>query len=120
LYAPEGRKESNIIIPEGVEKISDNVFSSFNSLVSVKLPSTITTIGDHAFASCYYLESIIIPKNVLFIDNVAFGWCSSLTIYCEASSKPSGWDSKWNYSNRPVYWAGEWEYDADGNPTPII
>jgi len=27
-----------------------------------------------------------------------------LTIYCEATSKPSGWDRDWNYSECPVVW----------------
>ena len=45
--------------------------------------------------------------------------CSNLTIYCETSKKPSAWNSSWNNSNRPVYWAGQWEYDANGNPVPL-
>ncbi|MDR2090722.1 MAG: hypothetical protein LBP62_03615 [Clostridiales bacterium] len=27
-----------------------------------------------------------------------------MTIYAEAESKPDGWSSSWNYSNRFVYW----------------
>ena len=34
----------------------------------------------------------------------AFSGCSNLTIYCEATSQPSGWDYDWNDSNRPVVW----------------
>ena len=49
----------------------------------------------------------------------AFESCSSLVIYCEKKSKPSGWHSDWNYSNRPVYWAGEWEHDVNGNSVPL-
>ena len=30
--------------------------------------------------------------------------CSSLKIYCEAESKPEGWDSSWNRDDRPVVW----------------
>jgi len=41
---------------------------------------------------------------VTSIGSYAFFGCSSLTIYCEATSKPSGWYSDWNYSNRPVVW----------------
>jgi len=40
-----------------------------------------------------------------------------LTIYCEASSIPSGWKSNWNANGRPVYWYGEWSY-VDGAPIP--
>ena len=38
------------------------------------------------------------------IGKYAFRDCSSLTIYCEASSKPSGWSSVWSSSDRPVVW----------------
>ncbi|MBR2375424.1 MAG: leucine-rich repeat protein [Clostridia bacterium] len=27
-----------------------------------------------------------------------------MIIYCEAESKPSGWDSNWNWDNHPVVW----------------
>jgi len=41
---------------------------------------------------------------VTSIGSSAFYNCSSLTIYCEVTSKPSGWSSSWNESNRPVVW----------------
>ena len=119
LY-PEGKNEKHIIIPEGVEIIGDYAFDDFDSLVSVTLPSTIKTIGYYAFSSCYNLEYVIITNNVSYIDHAAFGWCSKLTIYSYFPSQPENWDPDWNYSNRPVYWAGEWEYDTNGKPVPII
>ena len=30
--------------------------------------------------------------------------CRNITIYCEASSLPEGWDAKWNNMNYPVIW----------------
>ncbi|MGI6759450.1 MAG: hypothetical protein ACOX40_06685 [Bacilli bacterium] len=44
------------------------------------------------------------PDSVTSIGDSAFYGCSKLTIYVEAPSKPSGWDSNWNSSNRPVVW----------------
>jgi hypothetical protein len=41
---------------------------------------------------------------VTSIGERAFAYCESLTIYCEAASQPSGWDSEWNFSYRPVVW----------------
>jgi hypothetical protein len=41
---------------------------------------------------------------VTSVGEGAFYECPSLTIYCETTSQPSGWDSYWNYSNRPVVW----------------
>ena len=63
-----------------------------------------TTVSYHAFEYCSNLTSVIIPDSVTSIGNGAFLGCKSLTIYCEATSKPSGWDSNWNYSNCPVVW----------------
>lgn len=40
--------------------------------------------------------------------------------YWEAETPRSGWSSDWNYSDRPIYWGEEWEYDSNGNPYPLI
>jgi predicted RNA-binding protein with TRAM domain len=37
--------------------------------------------------------------------NVFFG-CSNLTIYCEALSQPTTWNTSWNPDNIPVVWGG--------------
>ena len=68
---------------------------------------TLTTremIFDYAFYNCSNLTSIVLLKSVTSIGELAFYKCNGLTIYCEATSKPSGWDSAWNYSNCPVVW----------------
>ena len=66
---------------------------------NIKIPSaviykgtsySVTSIGGCAFDDCSNLTSIEIPAGVKSIGEYAFRYCSSLTIYCEASSKPSG------------------------------
>ena len=64
----------------------------------------VTAISANAFKDCKSLTSVTIPSSVITIGNYAFRGCSLLTIYCEAESMPSGWDSYWNYSNCPVVW----------------
>ena len=100
--------------------IEGQAFLSCSSLTSITIPdsdSMLTSVGSSAFSDCSRLTSITIPDSVMSIGSSAFKYCSSLTIYCEVSSLPSGWDLSWNYSYRPVYWAGEWEM-IDGVPVP--
>ncbi len=94
-----------------------SVFQECSSLASIVMPRSVTSIGQNAFLLCSSLSSIVIPSSVTSIGYRAFQDCSSLTIYCEASSKLSRWKSTWNFSNRPVYWAGQWSY-VNGAATP--
>ena len=94
----------SIEIPNSVTSIGDGAFAGCTSLKSIEIPNSVTSIGDYAFAGCSSLESIVIPNSVESIGSQAFASCSSLTIYCEATEKPSGWDSDWNYTNCPVEW----------------
>ena len=38
------------------------------------------------------------------IGDDAFSNCFNLSIYAEATSKPTGWEADWNSSDRPVVW----------------
>ena len=116
-----------------VDSIGFGAFSYHNKLKEVTIPDTITSIGGNAFAYCENLTDLVIPDSVTLIGPNAFLGCNSLVIYCEAQSKPAGWDETWNYcfvesdENKiitnlkyvTVYWAGEWEYDWLGNPVPL-
>ena len=79
-------------------------FISWSRLTSIVIPSSVTSIGEYAFQRCSSLTSIEIPSGVTSIGYRAFYNCSRLTIHCEAISKPSGWNSDWNYSRCPVVW----------------
>ena len=118
---------TSISIPTGVSKIAEYTFSGCDSLATINLPSTlktiegysftscaelekldipsgVTSIGDFAFYSCDEIKSIRIPSTVTSIGIDAFDGCSMATIYCQAKSKPSGWDTSWNPSFCTVYW----------------
>ena len=71
---------------------------------SVTIGNGVTSIGDYAFYNCSSLTSVTIPDSVTSIGSSAFSGCSNLTIYCEATSRPNGWDSFWNSSNCNVVW----------------
>lgn len=95
---------TNITIPSSVELIGNAAFAGCISLSNIIIPDSVKTIGAIAFGSCNSLTSVVIGDSVESVGGWAFYDCDSLTIYCEASSQPSGWDSYWNYSNRPVVW----------------
>lgn len=93
------------------DKVSYTVRKSKNVLNTSELiiPSSyngkpVTKISFKAFSDCSSLEKIEIPSSVTYVGSNAFEGCSNLTIYCEATRRPSGWESSWNNSNRPVIW----------------
>ena len=114
-----------------VTSIGYSAFSGRNKLEKITIPDSITSIGALAFSHCTSLKTIVIPDTVTSIGDSAFVGCDSLTIFCEAESAPEGFADNWSckytdYGNPDsstwryltVYWAGEWEYDWRGNPTP--
>ena len=55
------------------------------------------------------MTTIYIPSSVKTISKCAFEGIDNLTIYCEMSSKPSGWDNAWDntgngYEKHKVVW----------------
>ena len=70
---------TSVTIPEGVTKMSWNVFSGCTSLSSVVIPSSVTEIGNFAFSGCTSLSSVVIPESVTEIGRYAFHGCKSLT-----------------------------------------
>ena len=119
---------TEIDIPSSVSSIGNNAFSGCNNLSSIyisyiglndigytafwgcknlkyfDIPSTVTNISDGAFYGCNNLERIVIPINTTYLGKNIFEKCSKLTIYCEAESKPEGWNENWNIDNRTVVW----------------
>ena len=100
--------------PQGLDfyLLDDNTYAvgAGNSkfLSRIEIPATyngkpVSKIADSGFIGSAVKE-MVIPDSVTSIGEDAFLECTSLTIYCEAASKPSGWNINWNYSNRPVVW----------------
>ncbi|MBQ4584782.1 MAG: leucine-rich repeat protein [Clostridia bacterium] len=95
---------TSVVIPNSVTSIGYSAFSNCTGLTSIEIPNSVTTIGKYAFWGCTSLTRVVIPNSATSIGYFAFEGCTNLTIYCEAESKPSGWDAYWNPSNCPVVW----------------
>lgn len=82
---------TNLIIPDGVEKIGANAFRNCIDIVSVTIPSSVQTIGEDAFEGCKNLTSIEIPNSVTSIECGAFASCRRLeTVVIPKSVKVIG------------------------------
>ncbi|MBQ8546603.1 MAG: InlB B-repeat-containing protein [Clostridia bacterium] len=104
-YAFEGCTSlTSVTIPDSVTSIGSYAFSGCASLTSMTIGDSVTSIGDWAFVDCTSLVSVTIGDSVTSIGNYVFYDCTSLTIYCEATERPSDWSSSWNNSNCPVKW----------------
>ncbi len=88
--------ETELVLPNGITEIYRYAFYGNDRITEVTLQGNVKSIGDYAFVGCIRLTSINIPHSVASVGHDAFLYCFSLTIYCEATEKPNGWDSGWN------------------------
>ena len=96
-----------IDIPVGVTVIAESAFSRCYNLAEIAIPNTVTVISDFAFLSTN-INKLVIPKSVTTVESGVFGEDEiedlQLTVYCEAESKPDGWNSNWNKAGATVVW----------------
>ena len=95
---------TDISISQNIELIRGYAFYNCSSLTAVYLPKSLKQISVNVFERCANLKSITIPNSVTSIGANVFSSCSKLKIYCEAESKPEGWNENWNPDDLPVVW----------------
>lgn len=76
----------SIVVPAGVDELSDGVFAYCTNLTSVTLPASLEYVGEDAFCCCSALASIVLPSGVEEIDYGAFRACESLASITMPSS----------------------------------
>lgn len=89
-------------IPDTVNTIRQSAFNGCSKLTNVILPNSVVSIGDSAFRDCGEISRLTIPVTINYIGYNAFS--SAVTVYCEASSRPSRWSSSWCNSSAEVLW----------------
>lgn len=100
-----------LILSPNLERINEWAFLDCQYLKHLTIPDKVTYIGQYAFRQCYKLQELNIPMNVEQIEVAIFKWCYALTdIYCEANSKPEGWNSYWNSTSSATI---HWGYTSD-------
>lgn len=70
---------TKVTIPDSVTEIGECAFSGCVNLAEAKLPKGITEIPIQTFANCKSLKSIDIPNGVELIASSAFEDCAELT-----------------------------------------
>lgn len=70
---------TSAVIPSGVTKIGNYIFSDCSDLASVTIPSGVTEIGMHAFARTPSLSEVVFPEGVTSIGAQAFYFNESET-----------------------------------------
>ena len=94
----------------GLTTLGNYVFGYCTSLLNMALPNSVITLGYNVFGYCTSLQKVWIPSSVTSVGESIFYDCpSTCKVYCEAGSKPAGWDATWNYYNNDTalsatYW----------------
>ena len=108
IFIGTPRGLENDLVPRagyGLKTIEAYAFEGCDNLTNITLPDSLTTIGDSAFSNgCSYLINLFIPASVQNMGEKVFCYVSSLSLRCEASSKPSGWNTNWKIDTVSVSW----------------
>lgn len=86
----ESETLQEVVLPDTVEEISENVFGNVNELRKVRLSNQIKTIPANAFDLCRKLESIELPDSVVSIEERAFSRSGLKSLVIPASVKSIG------------------------------
>ncbi len=99
----ENEELTSLVIPEGVEAISDLAFYEKSTLTSVVLPDSLTEIGALAFGECTALSELTLSKNLVSIGDSAFFGCSALTQFVIPSTVEHVGDDAFSGCNNLQY-----------------
>ena len=74
-----GVEVKDLVIPDDITSIGNNVFFYCESLNSIAIPGSVNEIGDYAFAGCNNITKVSISDGVKNIGKYAFRSCKNIT-----------------------------------------
>lgn len=74
---------TNLVIPNGIEKIKDYTFCGCDSITTIDIPDGVTYIGIWAFAHCHNLKRVNIPNSVMTMKSGVFHSCDDIVVYTD-------------------------------------
>ncbi len=94
-----------LTVPATVYRMAGKVMGGCTSLIAAEIGAK--KITGKPFTSCPSLRMIWIRESTDYIGADCLGDIApsgTLTVYCEADSKPDGWDAGWNPDGYTVVW----------------
>ena len=92
----------------------NRLFIGGKEITELSVPSGVTSIASGAFGNCPALLKVTIPESVTVMGSGVFRG-NTFAIYCEAPSKPDGWEDDWNYYCIVVWDSNNNDADQNGN-----
>lgn len=116
-----------ISMPDTITQINVEAFMGCPKLREVHVPDSVTFINARAFYRCPNLVTVTIPESVATINGPLVEKYHYLdgdgpypvTVYCEATSKPSGWQDHWDGYRSDTKASVVWGADVTGLRTTI-
>ena len=104
-----GKELTELVIPNSVTSLNDEVFCGCSGLTSIIIPNNVTSIGQSAFSDCEGLTSVTIGSGVMSIGNGAFAGCSGIQeVTSYASTPPAAASCGLNHTSCTLYVPAEY------------
>lgn len=72
--------KAHVVIPEGVEKLSNSVFWNCFTMEKIIIPNTVSSLGGDTFYNCENLSDLTIPEKVVIMGDNPFANCPKLNL----------------------------------------
>ena len=89
-HIPQSENETEVVVPNGVEKIGACAFASYDKLKRIALPASVSEIDSCAFLGCSALERVDVSRNNLYFRShrgALFSKFSSTLVFCPPTNK---------------------------------